>query len=104
LLTITAVPIVTPALTTNSQDALTMLSEPDMQARYVAATLGVIEAELRSPESANNRRALSALVASASRAAARLAADLEQRAGTIACPVDPPATHHRQGNVVAFKR
>lgn len=81
-----------------------MLTEPDMQARYVAATLGVIETELCNPDtSASNRRALSALVASASRAAARLAESLEQRAGTTACSVRPPAAH-RQDNVLAFRR
>jgi hypothetical protein len=81
-----------------------MLTEPDMQARYVATALGVIETELRNPLSANRRRALTTLAGSTCRAAARLAADLEQRAGTIACSVDQPATRHRQGNVVAFKR
>jgi hypothetical protein len=81
-----------------------MLSEPDMQARYVAATLSVIEAELRNPEPGNNRRALSALVASASRAAARLAEDLEQRSGSVACSVNPRAAPDRQDNVLAFRR
>lgn len=82
-----------------------MLTEPDMQARYVAATLCVIETELlRNPESANNRRALSALVAGASRAAARLAEELERRAGSIARSVNPPAAARRRDNVVAFKR
>jgi hypothetical protein len=83
-----------------------MLTEPDMQARYVAATLSVIESELRNPESANNRRALSALVASASRAATRLAEDLEQQAGTIARSLDQSAgaSARRRDNVVAFKR
>jgi hypothetical protein len=103
-LTITAVPIVPPALTTNSQDALTMLSEPDMQARYVAATLGVIEAELRNPESANNRRVLSALVASTSRVAASLAEELERRAGATARSANPPAAPQQRDNVVAFRR
>jgi hypothetical protein len=81
-----------------------MLTEPDMQARYVAATLGVIEAELRNPDSANNRRALSALVAGASRAAASLAENLERRASTLACSSNPPAAPQRRDNVVAFKR
>jgi hypothetical protein len=81
-----------------------MLTEPDMQARYVAATLGVIETELRNPDtSASNRRALSALVASASRAAARLAEDLERHAGRPPYTVNPPAAPH-QGNVLAFRR
>jgi hypothetical protein len=88
-----------------TQDALTMLTEPDMQARYVAATLGVIETELRNPDtSAGNRRALSALVASASRAAARLAEGLERRAGAPACSVNPPAAPQERGNVLAFRR
>ncbi len=81
-----------------------MLTEPDMQARYVAATLGVIETELRNPDtSAGNRRALSALVAGASRAAARLAQDLERRAGTPA-RFNPPAASLEQSNVLAFRR
>jgi hypothetical protein len=79
-----------------------MLTEPDMQARYVAATLCVIEAELRNPDSAKDRRALSALVASTSRAAARLAAELERRAGPTS--VNPPAAPQRRDNVVAFRR
>jgi hypothetical protein len=82
-----------------------MLTEPDMQARYVAATLSVIETELRNPDtSACDRRALSALVASASLAAARLAEDLDRRAGTIACSDSPPAAPQRRDNVLAFRR
>jgi hypothetical protein len=81
-----------------------MLSEPDMQARYVAATLGVIEAELRNPDSANNRRALSALVAGASRAAVSLAENLERRANPLACSINPPAAPHRRDNVLVFRR
>jgi len=82
-----------------------MLSEPDMQARYVAAALGVIETELRNAgTSASNRPALSALVASVSRTAARLAKDLDQRAGALACSSNPPAGPRRRDNVVAFKR
>jgi hypothetical protein len=82
-----------------------MLTEPDMQARYVAAALGVIETELRNPDtSAGNRRALSALVASASLAASRLADELEQRAGAVACSVSPRAALNRQDNVLAFRR
>jgi hypothetical protein len=102
-LTTIAVSITTPRIDDQQQDALTMLTEPDMQARYVAATLGAIEAELRNPDmSAGNRRALSALVASASRTAAHLADDLEQRAGAARpCPIAAP---HRRDNVVAFKR
>jgi hypothetical protein len=88
-------------VTTNTRTHLTMLTEPDMQARYVAATLGVIQTELRNPDSsASNRRALSALVASASRAAARL----ERRTGMSACSVDPPAALQEQSNVLAFRR
>jgi hypothetical protein len=82
-----------------------MLTEPDMQARYVAATLAIIETELRNPDTASNsRRALSALVASASRAASRLAEELEQRAGAVACSVNPPAPPDRHDNVLAFRR
>jgi hypothetical protein len=80
-----------------------MLTEPDMQARYVAATLCVIETELRNLESANNRRALSALVASASRAAATLAEDL-RRAGAMVGSVNQPAAPQPRGNVLAFRR
>lgn len=80
-----------------------MLTEPDMQARYVAVTLGVIEAELRNPDtSASSRRALSALVASASRAATRLAESLERRAGTRS--TSPPVAPQERGNVLAFRR
>jgi hypothetical protein len=90
---------------TTTRDALTMLTEPDMQARYVAAALGVIETELRNPDtSASNRRALSALVASASRAATRLAEGLERQDGPPACSVNPPAASQKQSNVLAFRR
>src|SRR5258708_38931939 len=82
-----------------------MLTEPDMQARYVAATLCVIETELlRNPESANNRRALSALVAGASRAAARLAEELERRAGPVAPLGNPPAAAGRRDEVGPVQR
>jgi len=82
-----------------------MLTEPYMQARYIAATLSVIETELRNPDtSGNNRRALSALVASASRAASRLADELERRAGAKAPTGNPPAAPQRRDNVIAFRR
>ena len=83
-----------------------MLTEPDMQARYVAATLGVIEAELRKLDMpAGNRQALVTLVTGAARAATRLADELEQ-------PTHPggdsflcsPALAADRGNVLAFKR
>jgi hypothetical protein len=90
-------------VTNSSQDAPTMLTEPDMQARYVAATLDVIETELRNPDaSARNRRALSALVASASRTAARLADDLERLTGAVARPT--PEILDRHDNVADFRR
>jgi hypothetical protein len=91
------------------QDALTMLTEPDMQARYVAVTLGVIETELRKLDMpAGNRQALVTLVTlvtGAARAATRLADELEQ-------PTHPggdsflrsPALAADRGNVLAFKR
>jgi hypothetical protein len=83
-----------------------MLTEPDMQARYVAATLGVIEAELRKIDAASaDRGALFALVSGAAKAAARLA-DL------LAQPERPPshkaapcrATAAVGSNVIAFRR
>ena len=83
-----------------------MLTEPDMQARYVAATLAVIEAELRKADMrAVDRSALSALVAGAARVATRLADNLEQP-GRRAChsvsrSAAPEASH---SNVVAFRR
>jgi hypothetical protein len=90
-------------MTTTLGMHLTML-EPDMQARYVAAALGVIENELRnSHTSSNNRRALSALVASASRAATCLAESLERKDGTMDCLANAPAVQRRD-NVVAFRR
>jgi hypothetical protein len=58
-----------------------MLTEPDMQARYVAAALGVIEVELRGPATATRRSALAVFAASTARLAARLANDLGQPAG-----------------------
>ncbi|SHH20874.1 hypothetical protein [Bradyrhizobium erythrophlei] len=80
-----------------------MLTEPDMQARYVAATLGVIKDELQNPDSPANRRALSTLIASASRAAATLAEDL-RRAGAMVGSVNQPAAPQPRGNVLAFRR
>jgi len=85
------------------QDALTMLTEPDMQARYVAATLGVIETELRKLDMpANNKRALVALVAGATKAAARLANELD-RPGSESFQCSP-AVAAQSSNVVAFRR
>jgi hypothetical protein len=84
-----------------------MLTEPDMQARYVAATLGVIEAELRKIVTAPaDRSALFALVSGAAKAAARLADDLA-RSG---CPPNDTAascsgaTAAAGGNIIAFRR
>jgi hypothetical protein len=83
-----------------------MLTEPDMQARYVAATLAVIEAELRKADTpVADRSALFALVAGATKVATRLAEDLEQP-GRRACEslshsVTPAAS---RSNVVAFRR
>jgi len=83
-----------------------MLTEPDMQARYVAATLGVIETELRKLDMpASNRQALVTLVTGAARVATRLADELEQ-------PTHPdcdsflcsPALAADRGNFLAFKR
>jgi len=90
----------------STRDALTMLTEPDMQARYVAATLAVIEAEMHKPDSpASDRSALFVLVAGASKVATRLADDLKQP-GPRACEsvlhqATPAAD---RGNVVAFRR
>ena len=83
-----------------------MLTEPDMQARYVAATLGVIEAELRKVDTpAADRSALFALVAGAAKVATRLAIELEQpgRQGceSVLHAATPAAS---RGNVVAFRR
>lgn len=83
-----------------------MLTEPDMQARYVAATLGVIEAELRKLDlPTSNRRALFTLVASAAKAAARLADELDPPADVRiqACARAPDPADHRE-NVIAFQR
>lgn len=81
-----------------------MLTEPDMQARYVAATLGVIKDELRNPDTPANRRALSALIASASRVAASLAEGVEQWAAASARSANAPIAPQRRDNVLAFKR
>jgi hypothetical protein len=75
-----------------------MLTEPDMQARYVAATLSVIEAELRKMAPADCG-ALCALVSAATRVATRLAKDLGQPMGPggMRLPAD-------RGKVLPFKR
>lgn len=84
-----------------------MLTEPDMQARYVAATLNVIAVELRKIVTAPaDRNALFALVSGAAKAAARLADDLAQ-SGRV--PNDKPATCSGAtvaigSNVIAFHR
>jgi hypothetical protein len=91
---------------TITRDALTMLTEPDMQARYVAATLAVIEAELRRTDTpAVDRSALFALVAGATKAATQLADELEQP-GRQACEsvlrsVTPAAS---RSNIIEFRR
>jgi hypothetical protein len=86
------------------RDALTMLTEPDMQARYVAATLAVIEAELRKADSpAADRSALFTLVAGAARVARCLSSEIigdPAKLGELrlsALPAD-------SGKVLAFKR
>lgn len=84
-----------------------MLTEPDMQARYVATALGVIEAELRLTATGPvDRTALFVLVSGATRAAERLADDLAVSGGAsnggrlssagAAIPIG--------GNVIAFRR
>lgn len=80
-----------------------MLTEPDMQARYIAATLGVLEAELRSSDaSASGRRALAVLAASVARVAARLADDIERPGAAPTCAPKPPT--RRTDNVLTFRR
>ena len=81
-----------------------MLTEPDMQARYVAATLAVIEAELRKADTpAIDRSALFALVAGATKIATRLADNLERpgRRGPELHATTPSAS---RSNVIAFRR
>lgn len=78
-----------------------MLTEPDLQARYLATTLSVIEAEIRKLDlMSNNRRALAALIAGAARAAASLARELEgsTKASTLSAPL-----HYRDNNVIPFQ-
>jgi hypothetical protein len=82
-----------------------MLTEPDMQARYVAAALGVIEAELRNPGApAGRRRALATVAASVAQVAARLADDLERPRGALTGAPKPPVIPRRTDNVLAFRR
>jgi hypothetical protein len=83
-----------------------MLTEPDMQARYVAAMLGVIEAELRKIVTAPaDRGALCALVSGAAKAAKRLADDLSQAERS---PSHKAAARSGAaivgGNIIAFPR
>jgi hypothetical protein len=84
-----------------------MLTEPDLQARYISATLGVIEAELRKIVTAPaDRSALFALVSGAAKAAARLADDLaqaERDSGHKAAPCSGAAAAVG-GNIIAFRR
>lgn len=89
--------------TNNRQDALTMLTEPDLHARYLVATLGVIETEIsKLGLKANDRRALDALVAGATRAATRLAGELERSGAANALWRSPAPIEHYPDNVVAF--
>jgi len=83
-----------------------MLTEPDMQARYVAATLAAIEAELRKAGTPTaDRSALFALVAGATKVATRLAEDLElpghRACESVSHSATPAAS---RSNVVAFRR
>jgi hypothetical protein len=83
-----------------------MLTAPDMQARYIGATLAVIQTELDALSlPADGRHALSALVANAAQAAARLADDLEKQLFEPAPRASRPLTcsASRGGNVLAFK-
>jgi hypothetical protein len=84
-----------------------MLTEPDMQARYVAAALNVIEAELRTiVTTPADRGALFALVSGAARVAARLADDLAQssRVPSSQAASCSGATAAAGGNIIAFRR
>lgn len=84
-----------------------MLTEPDMQARYVAATLEVIETELRKIVTApTDRGALSALVSGAAKVATRLADDLAQAEGGPGhiAAARSGATAVAGGNIIAFRR
>jgi hypothetical protein len=85
-----------------------MLTEPDMQALYIAVQLSVIETELRkigSPTAAN-RSALFTLVSGAAQAAARLADDLAQPKRFPVHKAAPcsGAAAAVGGNVIAFRR
>lgn len=82
-----------------------MLTEPDLQARYVAATLGVIETELQKLDlPTSNLRALFALVANASKVAAHLAIELERSLGANGSPITPSGPGALHGdNVIAFQ-
>jgi hypothetical protein len=82
-----------------------MLTEPDMQARYVAATLGVIESELHKLDlPTSNRQALVALVSGATKAATRLADQLDRPKYPGSESVVRSPTVVARGNVVAFRR
>ncbi len=78
-----------------------MLTEPDMQARYVAAALAVIEAELRKADCEPG--ALLGLAANAARIATRLADDLERPSRRTCEPVSRSAAPASASNVIAFR-
>jgi predicted regulator of Ras-like GTPase activity (Roadblock/LC7/MglB family) len=80
-----------------------MLTEPDLQARYLAATLGVIESEIQKLDlKTDNRRVLAALIAGATRAATRLASELERSTAASGSVKVAPPVEHCPDNVIAF--
>ncbi|MGY4414882.1 hypothetical protein ACVWW4_006618 [Bradyrhizobium sp. LB7.1] len=83
-----------------------MLTEPDMQARYLAATLSVIETEMRATAVAADRSALFALVSRAATAATRLADALAQpgRSPDYKAASSTGKAAAVGGNVIAFRR
>jgi hypothetical protein len=83
-----------------------MLTEPDMQARYLAATLSVSEEEMRATAATADRSALFALVSGAATAAARLADTLAQPGRSLNDTAASYAGNAARvgGNVIAFRK
>lgn len=84
-----------------------MRTEPDMQARYIAATLNAIQTELTMLEvPAADCAALCNMIAGTALAAKRLADDLERAPRAVGRSLDalPKLRPEHHGNVLMFKR
>ncbi|MBX9847485.1 MAG: hypothetical protein K2Z80_37485 [Xanthobacteraceae bacterium] len=82
-----------------------MLTDPDMQARYAAAVLDMLTADLEAVDaSAGQRAAVVSLATTAAREAHRLADALAPRSNTATSSTHRPHPASAPDNVVLFRK